>query len=257
MTGNIQLTCVIVDDEPLGRCALRAAIEADPELTIIGEAVDGQSAYELISRKPPSLLFLDIEMPEMSGLELLQLLRSEDIPMPTVVFVTAWDHYALQAFEAQAVDYLLKPFDQERFRRACQTAKTRARAQQALRSAPDIDALLARFKSGRIAVRKKGRIFFVDLASIEWIEADANYLRIHVNNEVHTTRETLQAFEARLPLDRFLRVHRSAIVNLARVAGVQPWYTGEYILTLDTGCEVTLTRTYREKFFAAMKQLSR
>jgi two-component system LytT family response regulator len=257
MTSQSQLTCIVVDDEVLGRTALRTAIVSDKELVIVGEARDGQSAYDLIVEQTPKMLFLDIVMPDMSGLELLQLLRSEAVPIPTVVFVTAWDRYALQAFEEQAADYLLKPFDEQRFRRACGNAKKRARAELAAQSGTRIDALLTRFQSGRIAVRERGRITFIDLELIDWIEADANYLRIHVGKDVHITRETLQAFESRLPNDRFLRVHRSAIVNTARIAEVQPWYTGEYVIKLDSKRELTLTRTYRDKFFSTMKSLSR
>jgi two-component system, LytTR family, response regulator len=256
MTAHRKLTCVIVDDETLGRNAIRQVLAQDPDVNIVGEATNAETAYDLIESTHPDLLFLDIEMPEMSGLELLQLLRSEGVRMPTVVFITAWDQYAIRAFEAQAVDYLLKPFDDQRFRRACEVAKMRARADHAVHAAR-LDAVLSGMQTGRIAIRKKGRISFIDIDVIDWVEADANYLHIHVGSETHVTRETMHSFETRLQGHRFARVHRSAIVNIARIREVEPWYTGEHVLKLDNGRELTLTRTYRDKFFATMNSVTR
>ena len=250
-----KLTCVVVDDEELGRSALRTAISEDPDLHFVGEANDGECAIPLIKEKKPDLLFLDIEMPEMNGFELLDALKSEGAHIPTVVFVTAWDSYALKAFDAQAVAYLLKPFDEERFRRSVNTAKARVIADRALTADQRANNLLSAIRAERIAIRSNGRVIFLPLETIDWIEAEGNYLRLHTSTGAHLVRSTMQSFELRLKGLPFVRVHRSAIVNINRIRELQPWPTGEYIVRMQSGREVTMTRTYRDKFFEIMEAM--
>src|SRR5512140_2883178 len=248
-----KLTCIFVDDEELGRAALREAVTADPELQLVGEANDGECALGMIKQKKPDIVFLDIEMPEMNGFELLEALKEEEAQIPTVVFVTAWDHYALKAFDAQAVSYLLKPFDEPRFKRAASVAKSRVLADRSMNAEHRVNTLLSAIRTERIAIRTNGRVVFLPLESIDWVEADGNYLRLHTATFAHLIRGTMQSFESRLTGLPFVRVHRSAIVNLHRIKEVEAWHTGEYIIRLHSGKEVTMTRTYRDKFFAIME----
>ena len=245
------LKCVIVDDETLGRSALKTAIADDRDLVVVGEAENGQEAFAVIQEHQPDLLFLDIEMPIMSGFELLEMLRFEGIPAPVTIFVTAYDRYALQAFEEHAVDYLLKPFDEARFAKAIAVAKQRAWADK--QADPRLQDLLASVRTSRIAVRSQGRISFIRLETIDWVEAKGNYLVLHVGSAEHLIRETMRAFEERLVSFPFVRIHRSAIVNIDRITELQPWYTGEYIVRLDTGKELTLSRTYRDTLLALIR----
>jgi len=248
----MKLTCVLVDDERLGRELLRTMIAEDEELAVLGESGSGQDAFALIQSGKPDLLFLDVEMPGMSGIELLEMLRFEGVPMPTIVFVTAYDRYALQAFDAHAVDYLLKPFDEARFRRAVAVAKSRTRADRGLRQSDQVNQLVVAMRTARIPVRSHGTISFVPIDTIDWVEADRNHLKLHVGPVEHTIRETMNSFEQRLAPHPFARIHRSIIVNLNRIQNVQPWYTGEYIVRLDTGKELTMSRSYRKAFFATL-----
>lgn len=246
-----QIKCLIVDDEPLARKAVRQCIALHPDLVVIGEAGDGERALSFLEKQHPDLVFLDVQMPEMGGFELLQALESKRLRAPVVIFVTAYDKYALQAFEAQALDYLLKPIDAKRFAKAVATAKSRL----VEREAPSASELLEKLAeqglfqrpNARIAVKSKGsRIFFVRLDEIHWIEAQGNYVRLHLADESHLLRETMNSFEQKLDKTKFMRIHRSAIVNVDHVANIEPWFTGEYIVHLHSGKELTLTRYYRE-----------
>jgi two-component system LytT family response regulator len=223
----------------------------DEDLELVGEAAEADAAVSLIENARPDLVFLDIQMPEINGLELLRVLESEQIPVPLVIFVTAYDRYALRAFEENAVDYLLKPFDEKRFQKAVASAKKRVRAEKMVAQA-SFQGLYFERMNQRVPIRARGgRIYFVRTMDIDWIEADGNYLRLHVADQQHEIRETMQSFEARLAGLPFLRIHRSVIINLERVREIRPWYTGEYAIHLSTGKELTLTRTYRERFFQA------
>jgi two-component system LytT family response regulator len=241
------LKCMIVEDEALGRALLRNMILEDSELTLVAEVENGQEAYAQIQQRQPDLLFLDVETPGLSGLELLEALRFVGLPVPTTIFVTAYDKYALKAFEVHAFDYLLKPFDEPRFKHAIEGAKARARADQMVKSqgAEGTDNLLANARNPRIAVRSNGKITLLRLDTIDWIEASGNYLLLHVGKTTHAIRETMQSFAQKLSRFPFARIHRSTIVNLNRISDIQPWYTGEYVVRLDTGAELTMTRTYR------------
>ena len=248
MTTSIR--CLIVDDEPLAREAIRSYIALDPLLEVAGEAADGNEAVQLIDRLRPDLLFLDIQMPEVDGFEVLQELVARDIKLPLTVFVTAYDTYALRAFEAHALDYLLKPIREERFKDAVSVARARIESDRSRQTTDDLVSLLARldFPAGRpkrLPVKVKGRIVFVLLDQVEWIESEGNYVRLHLPGESYSLREPLGAIEARLDPSQFMRIHRSHIVNISLIKELRPWFTGEYIVRMQSGKELTLTRTYR------------
>jgi two-component system LytT family response regulator len=246
-----RISCLIVDDEPLARDAVRACIGADPDLEIVGEATDGAEALALIERHRPGLVFLDVQMPEIGGFEVLQVLEMKRVANPIIIFVTAHDQYALRAFEAQALDYLLKPIDEQRFRRAVTAAKLRIVTGRGWYTAEQLVRVLAeqgflRRQAARIAVKSKGGIVFVRLDEVEWIEAQGNYLRLHLDSESHLLRETMNSFEVKLDPAHFIRIHRSTIVNVDHIRNIEPWFTGEYIVRMNSGKELTLTRSYRD-----------
>lgn len=278
-----RIPTLLVDDEPLARERLRALLASDPEFECVGEAGDVVQALEAIRRLSPELVFLDIQMPGGSGLELLRALTPSE--MPVVVFVTAFDHHAVDAFDLQAIDYLLKPFDVDRFARALRRAKDRVRATRRSRD-PDetaggvadltesVDRLMrtlqhfssissgsatggasgtpsgtpsgtsSRGSSRRLVVQDGDRAFFVRDDEIDWIEAEGNYVALHVGATKHLHREPLKDLEARLDSSRFLRIHRSIVVNLDRVRELRPWFHGAYVVVLRDGTELTSGRTY-------------
>lgn len=249
MTKSIR--CLIVDDEPLAREAIRSCTSLDPALQVIGEVSDGDDAVAAIEGHSPDLIFLDVQMPGMDGFEVLQALDAKRLKLPVTIFVTAYDQYALRAFEAQALDYLLKPIDEKRFRRALVAAKSRIAMEKNWFTAEELvhrleQSGVLRRPMARLAVKSKGRIVFVRLDEIEWIEAEGNYLRLHLAEESYLIRETMNSFEAKLDAGHFMRIHRSIIANIDRIKDVQPWYTGEYIVRLESGKELTLTRSYRD-----------
>lgn len=240
---------IIVDDEPLARERIRTLLATEPDVELLAECGSGAEAVEAVRRAPPDVLFLDVQMPEMDG---FQVLRALGAPLPLVIFATAFDEHAVRAFEAQALDYLLKPFKPARFR----AALARARDQLARRQPDEITrqlvALLeARGGGGpphvtRIAVRDRDRVQFVRTADLDWLEASGNYVILHVGRETHVLRETLSALEAQLAPREFLRLSRSAIVNLDRVRHIEPAFNDEHVVVLADGTRLTLTRGLRE-----------
>lgn len=242
---------LIVDDEPLARDRVRALAAGQPDLEVVGEAADGQAAIEAIESLRPDLVFLDIQMPGMDGLEMVGHL--ERGTMPAIVFVTAYDQFAVQAFELHALDYLLKPFDDERF--AAALGRVRAwlgRAAPAEDLSDRLEALLADLRPAgrlpdRLAIKSGGRVLLLRVEEIDWVEAADNYVNLHVGTESHLLRETMNALEKRLPPDRFLRISRSTLVNLDRIKELQPLFHGEYAVILRDGTRVTLSRGYRDK----------
>jgi two-component system LytT family response regulator len=241
---------LIVDDEPLARQRLRKLLEAEPDIEVIGECPDGESAVTAIVEHRPDLVFLDVQMPDLDGFGVLEAVGAEE--MPTVIFVTAYDHYALRAFEVHALDYLLKPFDRERFDKALGRARAHLGRDRPGEVHEQLQALLAdvrpeRKASERLVIKSSSRVFFLRVEEIDWIEAAGNYLKLHVGDETHLLRETMNSLEGRLDPDRFLRVHRSTIVNIERVQELQPWFHGDYLVILRDGTQLTLSRSYRQK----------
>ena len=241
---------LIVDDEPLARERLRMLLLDEQGIDLVGEAGDAASAAEAIAALSPHLVFLDVQMPGATGFDVISAVGADKMPM--VIFVTAYDRYALRAFEVHALDYLLKPFDRERFRHAL----GRARRQLASRSSGDLERRLlaivndlkpSHARVDRFVVKSGGRVFFVRSDEIDWIEAAGNYVKLHVGNDTHLFRETMNAIEARLDADMFFRIHRSHIVNFERIRELQPWFNGEYVVFLKNGTRLTLSRGYREK----------
>ncbi|HEU5182472.1 MAG TPA: LytTR family DNA-binding domain-containing protein [Candidatus Polarisedimenticolia bacterium] len=248
---NDSIRCLVVDDEVLAREAIRAYVHADPGLEIVGEAADGPSAVQEIERLRPDLVFLDIQMPEMDGFQVLQRLAERSCPLPLTIFVTAYDSHALRAFEAHALDYLLKPLREERFRDAVLSARSRIAAERGSQVASQLADFLAGSnflirRTSRLPIKEKGRIFFLQLDQVEWIESEGNYVRLHLGGESHLHRQTLQALEAELDPSQFMRIHRSVIINILRIKDLRPWFTGEYIVRMLSGKELTVTRTYRD-----------
>jgi len=250
----VKIRTLIVDDEPLARDRLRSLLERDPEIEIIGDCSNGRQAVETISKEAPDLVFLDIQMPELDGFGVLAELQAKvgrGSPQPAVVFVTAYDRFALKAFEVHALDYLLKPFDRERFNKALARAKEQISKHQAQDLSAKLSNLLADLRpeskgADRLAVKTSGRVIFVKLDDIDWIEAADNYVNIHVGQTSHLLRETMASIEQRLPPSNFIRISRSSIVNIDRVKELQPLFHGEYAVILRTGARLTLTRGYRE-----------
>jgi two-component system LytT family response regulator len=245
-----KITTLIVDDEPLGRERIRTLLADDPEIEVVGESSDGRDAIASIQKLNPDLLFLDVQMPEMNGFEVLEAVAGAR--MPVVIFVTAYDHYAVKAFQIHALDYLLKSFDRERFGQAVHRAKAEIAKGREHRFDERLVALLEdlqeqRGKPERLVVRSGGRIFFLRVEEIDWIEAADNYVCLHVGRESHLLRGTMASIEERLDARKFLRIHRSTIVNLDRVRELAPLFHGDYAVRLRDGTELLLSRSYREK----------
>lgn len=249
MTGKIRT--LIVDDEALARAKLRQLLAAEADVEIVGEAADGKRALELILEASPDLLFLDVQMPELDGFGVLSGL-GDDRP-PCVIFVTAHDKFAVQAFEAHAAEYLLKPFGRERLSRALDRARTLLRQGSAAKAdLQPLTGLLAEtarrtWAGGRIAVKSEGRILLLKVDELDWIEAADNYAVLHVGKESHVLRETMNSLEGRLDPERFLRLNRSTIVNLEQIRDFEPLFHGEYSVRLRNGVKVTCSRGYRER----------
>jgi two-component system, LytTR family, response regulator len=246
----VKIRTLIVDDEPLARERVRALLAEETDVEVVGECRDGQEAVEAIRREAPDLVFLDVQIPELDGFGVIERIGVDKIPV--IVFVTAYDQYALQAFEVHAVDYLLKPFDQDRF----QKALARARQSVQLRRGGDVNerlvALLEDLKTPqghleRLVVKSSGRLFFLRAEEIDWIESSGNYVSLHVGPESHLLRETMNGIETKLDPARFIRIHRTAIVNIDRIRELQPLFHGEYDVVLRTGTTLTLSRGYRDR----------
>jgi two-component system, LytTR family, response regulator len=244
-----ELRVLLVDDEPLVRRGIRDFLELEPDVTIVGECGNGMEALEVIGREPVDLVFLDVQMPELDGIGVATALADQG--GPAVVFVTAYSEHAVRAFEVNAVDYVLKPFDRERFSAALSRARSRRAEGDREELSRRLSAVLGELKrtqghAQRVLVRSEGRIRLVSVADIDWIEAADNYARLHVGAERHLVRETMGSLESRLDPERFARIHRSAIVNLSRIRELQPTFNGEYAVLLHSGAKLTLSRGYRD-----------
>jgi two-component system LytT family response regulator len=245
-----RISALIVDDERLSRKRIRRLLSGEQDIDVLGECENGQQAVAAIQQRRPDLIFLDIQMPLMNGFEVLHAIESERVPL--VVFVTAYDDYAVKAFEVHAFDYLLKPFDRIRFSETVQRARTQLQQLQggdlSQRLLSLLESLSGRRRGAdRIAIKNGGHVVFVKTQSVDWVEAADNYVCLHCGAETHTLRETMNALETRLDPNRFLRIHRSAIVNVDRIKELQPWFRGDYLVLLQDGTQLTLSRSYRER----------
>ena len=253
----MKIRTLIVDDEPLARQRVRDLLAQDPDIHLVGECGDGRQAVAAVQALKPDLMLLDVQMPALDGFGVLQALDGTELPV--VVFVTAHDRYALKAFEVHALDYLLKPFDRDRFASALERAK--AQVQQGKTGSIE-QRLLAMLQTvqerqpapERLVVKTAGRFSFVRIKDIDWIEAAGNYVRLHLGKEDHLLRESMAALETKLDAHSFVRIHRSTIVNLERIRELQPTFHGEYVVVLRDGTELTLSRTYRDKLQECLGQ---
>jgi two-component system LytT family response regulator len=250
------IRALVVDDEPHGRERVAMLLAGRSDVAVVGECADGRQAVRAIRELRPDLVFLDVQMPELDGFGVLEEVGPAE--MPAVVFVTAYDAYAIRAFEVNALDYLLKPVDPERLATALERAAERVRLRAPGRADERVVALLEglerrRRYASRFVVRDQGAAFFLPAEQVEWIEAERNYVRLHAKGgAAHLIREPLKEVEARLDPERFVRVSRSAIVNLDAVERVEPWFRGEYVLILRDGARLTSSRAHGESFRALM-----
>jgi two-component system LytT family response regulator len=261
-TTRKKIRALIVDDEPIARSNLRAMLRGYSDVELIGECGGGAQAVRTIQADPPDLLFLDVQMPEMSGFDVLR--RVDLARIPAIVFVTAYDQYALRAFEVQALDYLLKPFDDERFAQALDRARTQIEQREAAGLKQRLLALLGgeakppgprREDEVKFLIKTASRIFFVKAEEIDWIEAADYYVCLHVGGQSHMLRETMAEMEAKLDPERFCRIHRSTIVNLSRVRQVQPRPGGEYVVVLADDATLRLSRGRKEQVEQILNRL--
>jgi len=242
---------VIVDDERLARQRIHRLLEDQKDVDVVAECRNGYDAIRVVTELQPTLLFLDIEMPEVDGFAVIEALR-EMRRLPHVVFVTAFDRYAVRAFEVRAIDYLLKPVERDRL------AETVDRARMAIDGESDdraaLNALIGDLagRPRRFTIHGQNRIYFVPHADIDWIEAAGNYVRLHAGRESHLMRTTMNAIEEALASEPFVRIHRSTIVNVHRIKELRPTFAGDYIVVLHDDVRLTLSRTYR----AALDQIA-
>src|SRR5215204_4168123 len=247
----MQIRTLIIDDEPLARDRVKRFLRDEDDVEILGECGNGIEAVEVITREKPDLVFLDIQMPEKNGFEVIKSLHTKRLP--TIIFVTAYDQYALQAFEVHALDYLLKPFNRERIKRA--VARAREHVENKRRGNLDerLNLLISDLRSekkylDRLVVKAVGRVFFLKTDEVDWIEAAGNYVKLHVGRETHMIRETMNGVEGKLDPETFLRIHRSTMVHIDRIKELHPMFSGDYAVILRDGTELALSRNYRERF---------
>jgi two-component system LytT family response regulator len=256
-----RIRTLIVDDEPLAREGIRVLLARHAAFEIVGECGNGVTAVQAVRERKPDLLFLDVQMPQMNGFEVLERIAAEGAPV--VIFVTAYDQYALRAFEHHALDYLLKPFDDERFEQTLERAATQIRQREAHRLGRRMLALVEDWRNGpprpdavasedssyltRFSVKSAGRVFFFKVSEIDWIEAADYYIKLHVGGATHLLRESLTRLERRLDPQRFVRIHRSTIVNLERIRELRCVAQGEYRVCLTDGTELRLSRSRKQR----------
>ena len=246
----MKIRTLIVDDEPLAREWVRNGLQTEPDLEIIGECGDGFEAVKAIASEKPDLVLLDVQMPGLDGFGVLASVDAEDLP--AVVFVTAFDRYALKAFEAHAVDYLMKPFSSERLHEAVERARAAIDKSASKDLKVALHALLEDIQRERaypewLLIKKDERSVFLRVADIDWIESARNNVRLHVGKDVYVYHETTSGIEARLDPKHFFRIHRSTIVHIERIRDMHPWFNGDYAVTLKDGTRLTLSSTYRER----------
>lgn len=258
-TGRIRT--VIVDDEPAARRGVRLLLERDRSVDVVGEASSGPEAVELMVREKPDLVFLDVQMPGCDGFAAMAQLGPASAP--AVIFVTAYDEHAVRAFEINAVDYLLKPYDDARFTAALERAKEEMRRRTADSVNQRLTQLLSYLETGRtsapkanehVLIKSSGEIFFLKPDEIDWVEAEGDYMKFHVSGRALLMRETMARLEARLDPKRFIRIHRSTIVNIDRLRKMSPTFAGDYTVILHDGTKLKLSRGYHERLASVLKQ---
>jgi two-component system, LytTR family, response regulator len=265
---NRKIRALIVDDESLAREALLVMLNDDPDIEVLAQCRNGKEAVTAIREQAPDIVLLDIQMPEKDGFQVIEEVGARE--MPVTIFVTAYDKHALRAFEAHALDYLLKPFDHDRFNTALQRAKTFVRQQNLGELSESLFAVLQtmNLKAGeppaemdniklaevtpkvpidRVVIKSGGRIYFLKIEEIDWIEGAGDYLTLHSGTQTHLIRETMGNFHAKLDPQIFLRIHRSTIVNIERITEIRPLYKGEYVITLNSGISLKASRGYRRE----------
>jgi two-component system, LytTR family, response regulator len=258
-----KIRTLIVDDEPLARQNLRLLLKDDTEIEIIAECGSGHEAVQAIKAQSPDLVFLDIQMPEMNGFDVLA--EIGDGPFPAIVFVTAFDQYALKAFEVHALDYLLKPFDDARFEKALRQAKLQVEQREINKLSRKLFALLedrdthqeresepTKFLT-RLMIKSASRVIFLKVDEVDWIGADDYYVKLHTGRKTHLLRETMNDLEIKLDPEKFLRIHRSTIVNIDRIKELHPHFNGDYMVILHDGTELKLSRSRREQIQMILK----
>lgn len=249
-----RIRALVVDDEPVARSHLRALLEDRGDVQVVDECGDGRTAVEKIRAIGPDLVLLDVQMPELDGLGVVRAIGPDR--MPPVVFVTAHDQHAVDAFEVHALDYVLKPVHRARFNGAIDRVISLIRSGSAVnRGRPLAEALerLAPTGSERLAIRSGERVLYLRIADIDWIEAADDLVRLHVGKTVHDHRATMAQIEQRLPPSRFIRIHRSTIVNIERIREFQPWFQGDWILVLADGTRLQSGKSYRKRVRALME----
>jgi two-component system LytT family response regulator len=245
----MKMKILVVDDEALARERLRGLLAAEPDVEIVAECQNGYEGIAAVQRLHPDLMFLDVQMPELDGFQMLA--RLDSAAMPLIVFVTAYEQYALQAFEFHALDYLLKPFDTERFQRAFQhvrlTIERQFQSEVKARLAALLDELpKAQKYLSRLVVRSNGGMRLLPVEDVDWLEAQGNYVQIHTAGQTYSLREPLKSLEKTLSPERFLRIHRAFMVNIQSIQQLQPWSSGEYSLILHDGTRLFSSRGYRD-----------
>jgi two-component system LytT family response regulator len=250
-----KIRSLIVDDEPLARERIRQLLEDEPDITVVAECPNGFDALQVLSRRDIDAIFLDVQMPEMDGFEVLDSLRAEDLP--AVVFVTAYDTFAVRAFQVHAVDYVLKPIDRTRFAQAVD----RMRKEVARRNHENVDTNLLglindlraeRRHHDRLVINTGDRFRFVEVADVDYVTTEGNYVKIHVKGDSHLLRSTMHALEQRLDPGRFVRIHRSTLVNVERLKELQPYRKDDAVAILKDGTRLTVSRRYRSQLLASV-----
>ena len=255
------IRALLVDDEPLGRRRIRKLLEDEPDVAVVGMCANGQEAVEAIQAEAPDLVFLDVQMPVLDGFAVLDAVGAEH--MPVVIFVTAYDQYALRAFDVHALDYLLKPFDRERFQEALDRARLHLQRRSLDAMRDRLSALLDAYERNqtdaptfltRIPIKTAGRVYFLNVEEIDWIEAAGNYVNLHAGRKTHLLRETMNGLEAQLDPQRFLRIHRSVMVHQQRIASLKPLLSGSYEVHLQDGTRLQASRSYRDRIRALLHE---
>jgi two-component system, LytTR family, response regulator len=255
----MKIKTLIVDDEPIARERVRRMVREESDIEVIGECGNGAEAAIFINENKLDLVFLDIQMPEMNGFEVLKSI--EPNKTPAIIFVTAYDQYAIRAFDVHAIDYLLKPFNRQRFQHSVERAREQIEQSRGGKMDERLALLLADLKTSkkyleRLVVKSVGRIFFLKTTEVDWIEAAGNYAKLHVGRESHLIRETMNGLEAKLNPDVFLRIHRSTVVNIDRIKELHPLFSGDYTVMLKNGVELTLSRNYRDRLLELFEKSS-